>query len=50
MIRRTFLKKMMRTMTTVMLIVLVVACFAVPAFATSGSTTGYVSGALVSTW
>lgn len=42
------MKKMMRTLTTVMLIVLVVACFAVPAFATG--TTGDVSGALESTW
>lgn len=42
------MKKMMRTLTTVMLIVLVVACFAVPAFASG--TTGDVSGALESTW
>ena len=39
---------MTRMLTTVMLIVLVVACFAVPAFATG--TTGDVSGALESTW
>ena len=42
------MKKMTRMLTTVMLIVLVVACFAVPAFATG--TTGDVSGALESTW
>jgi len=42
------LKKMTRILTTVMLIVLVVACFAVPAFASG--TTGDVSGALESTW
>ena len=39
---------MTRILTTVMLIVLVVACFAVPAFASG--TTGDVSGALESTW
>ena len=39
-------KKMIRTLTTLMLVVLVVACMAVPAFATSGD----VSGALESTW
>ena len=42
------MKKMTRMLTTVMLIVLVVACFAVPAFASG--TTGDVSGALESTW
>lgn len=42
------MKKMMRTLTTVMLIALVVACFAVPTFASG--TTGDVSGALESTW
>ena len=42
------MKKMTRILTTVMLIVLVVACFAVPAFASG--TTGDVSGALESTW
>ena len=42
------MKKMMRTLTTVTLIVLVVACMTVPAFASG--TTGDVSGALESTW
>ena len=42
------MKKMTRILTTVMQIVLVVACFAVPAFASG--TTGDVSGALESTW
>lgn len=42
------MKKMTRMLTTVMLLVLVVACLAVPAFASG--TTGNVSGALESTW
>lgn len=42
------MKKMMRILTTVMLIVLVAACMTIPAFATD--TTGDVSGAIESTW
>lgn len=41
-------KRMFRTLSTVMLLILVVAAMAVPAFATGGS--GDVSGALESTW
>lgn len=44
------MKKMTRMLSMVMLIVLVLGCMVVPAFAAEDDLTGNVSGALESTW